>query len=71
MAEGASDRLRLKIAAAGGRVREIADHPAALWAAAADGTALAADGAGRAVFAAPHGPAADAIRVLAALLRAA
>ena len=65
-----ADALRLKVAAAGGRVREVDPHPAALWDAVEDGAALAADGAGRAVFATPDGPAADGVLVLAALLRA-
>ena len=71
LAAGAADRLRLRVAAAGGRVREVADDPAALWEAVETGAALAADGAGRAVFATPHGPSADAVRVLAGLLRTA
>ena len=67
----APDRLRLKIAAAGGRVREVADDPAALRQAVEDGAALAVGGEGFAVFATPHGPTADGVRVLAGLLRAA
>ncbi|QDT17775.1 phosphohexomutase domain-containing protein [Alienimonas californiensis] len=66
-----ADDLRLKIAAAGGRVREVEDTPAALWTAVEDGCTLAAGTADRAVFATPHGPAADAALVLAALLRSA
>ncbi|MFH5804186.1 hypothetical protein [Alienimonas sp. DA493] len=66
-----ADELRLKIAAAGGRVREVEDAPAALWTAVEEGCVLAAGTAGRVIFAAPHGPAADAALTLAALLRAA
>ena len=71
VAAALADELRLKIAAAGGRVREVEDRPEALWDAVADGCALAAGTGGRIVFATPHGPAADAALALAALLRAA
>ena len=66
-----TDGLRLKIAAAGGRVREIGEDPATAWAAVEKGCVLAAGADGRAVFATPHGPSADAALTLAALLRAA
>ena len=71
VAAALADELRLKIAAAGGRVREVADRPVALWDAVDDGCVLAAGTGGRTVFATPHGPAADAALVLAGLLRAA
>ena len=60
--------LRLKVAAAGGRVREVAGDPASLWAAVEGGAALALGDEGVVVFATPHGPSADAVRVLAGLL---
>lgn len=63
------DEVRLKIAAAGGRVRETEDAPAALWSTVEDGCSLAVGTNGEAVFATPHGPAADAAFTLAALLR--
>ena len=71
VAEALADELRLKLAAAGGRVRAVPDEPAALWDAVERGAVLAAGSGGRAVFATPHGPATDAALTLAALLRAA
>ncbi len=70
-----ADGVRLKIAAAGGRLREVEDDPAApcaaLWDAVESGCVFAAGTNGRAIFRTPHGPSADAALTLAALLRTA